>query len=297
MRFFKLSVHFDSTRATSLHGEHNIDTPPSLSNFLTSSLNSLYSTKQKANPTANMTSLANRNRLRKNDPKPLHSRWGDVSISTPTEGSWCQYNNPHKSTQRHEGYGPGYVPEGAPRVVPRPKLQRNKDNYHAYGGYQMEGRSAASSSSSLESSRSSSPSFASKGKGKGASLNPRRLSTLFGLTKDVDGEDQHSANARPEFAYKPIRYDYSSDMATRAASPRFHYIANATTSPRHFNGAGSSEQQPRYMPGSSNDSLHYHAVDAHELPQQQHSASADKSRFSTRRLTMVMVPDAEDMYG
>lgn len=243
-----------------------------------------------------MTSLAPRNRLRRNEPKPLHSRWGDVSISTPTEGSWCQYNNPHKSTQRHEGYGPGYVPEGAPRVVPRPKLQRNKDNYHTYGGYQMEGGSAASSSSSLESSRSTSPSFAGKGKGKGVSLNPRRLSIRLGLTKDVDGGDQHSGNVRNEFAYRPIRYDYSSDMASRTASSRFHYITSTTTSPRHFDEAESSEQ-PRYMPGSSSDSLHYHAVDAHGLPQQQHTGSTDKSRFSTRRLTMVMVPDAEDMYG
>lgn len=241
--------------------------------------------------TTNMTSLAPRNRLRKNDPKPLHSRWGDVSISTPTEGSWCQYNNPHQSTQRHEGYGPGYVPEGAPRVLSRPKLPRNKDNYHTYGGYQVEGGSAASSSSSLSSSRSTSPSFAGNGKGKGA-LNPRRLSMRLGLTKDADAGDQQPANVRPEFAYKPIKHDYSSDMASRSAS-RFHYISS---SPRHFNEVESNER-PRFLPGSSNDYLHCYAGDGRGSPQQQQNASADKNRYSTKRLTMAMVPDADDMYG
>lgn len=243
--------------------------------------------------TIKMNSLAPRNRLRKNDSKPLHSRWGDVSISTPTEGSWSQYNNPRTSAQRHEGYGPGYVPEDAPRVLSRPKQHRNKSNYHTYGGYQVEG---SSSSTSLSSSRSTSPSsFAGKGKGKGA-LNPRRLSMRLGLTKDADGADrQPPANIEPEFAYKPIKYDYSSDMASRSAS-RFHYIAS--TSPRHFNEA-ESRDRPRYVPGSnsSNDYLHSYPVDGRGSPQYQRKGSADKSRSHTKRLTMVMVPDAEDMYG
>ncbi|PWY86016.1 hypothetical protein BO70DRAFT_423169 [Aspergillus heteromorphus CBS 117.55] len=29
--------------------------------------------------------------------KPLHERWGDIDISVPTEGSWNQLDNPHRS--------------------------------------------------------------------------------------------------------------------------------------------------------------------------------------------------------
>lgn len=46
---------------------------------------------------------------------PLHARWGDVAITVPTDGSWCQFDNPHhhhhKGRQQKLSYGPGFVPD------------------------------------------------------------------------------------------------------------------------------------------------------------------------------------------
>ncbi|KAL2013294.1 hypothetical protein VTN00DRAFT_819 [Thermoascus crustaceus] len=64
-------------------------------------------------------------RKRETPRAPLHARWGDVAITVPTDGSWCQFDNPHHRhhhykqgggrgrQQKKKGsyYGPGFVPD------------------------------------------------------------------------------------------------------------------------------------------------------------------------------------------
>ena len=272
-----------------------------------------------------MANLVPLTRFRRNDSKPLHSRWGDVSITTPTEGSWCQYNNSHHSAQRWREYGPGYVPEGAPRVLSRPRMRKDGGNHNGYNGDGVEGESAPSSSSSSSSLSSRSGSPFSSGKGMGA-LNPRRLSMRLGRTKDVDGEQgqQQSMNTKPEFAYKPVRQDYSTEVNHRASG--FRYIP---ASPEYVDEAEMIKlssltprlDQPLYIPGDSSDGLDNYGEEevvmqgrrgsallprrallgtSRQYQQQQQKNVAPiekKKRHSRRRLTTVMVPGVEDMYG
>lgn len=273
-----------------------------------------------------MANLAPLTRFRKNDRKPLHSRWGDVSITAPTEGSWCQYDNPHKSAQRWRGYGPGFVPETAPRAVSRPRTRRDGGNHNGYRGDEVEER-ASNSSSSSSSMSSRNGSLSTSGKGMGA-LNPRRLSMRLGLAKDVDGgqgQRRQSINTKPEFAYKPTRQDYTTEVNHRAS--RFRYIP---ATPEYFDEVEmmnlssltpSRADQPRYIPGNSSEgSEHYGDEETamqsrrgstlfprralpgtsrqHQHQQQGNVVPVDKKkRHSRRPLTTVMVPGAEDIYG
>ncbi|GAD93489.1 conserved hypothetical protein [Paecilomyces variotii No. 5] len=58
-----------------------------------------------------MTKVINVFRRERSQRAPLHARWGDVGITVPTEGSWSQFDNPHKARRERNGYGPGFVPD------------------------------------------------------------------------------------------------------------------------------------------------------------------------------------------
>lgn len=151
----------------------------------------------------------------------------------------------------------------------------------------------------------------------------------LGLAKDVDGEQgqrRQSINTKPEFAYKPTRQDYTTEVNHRAS--RFRYIP---ATPEYFDEVEmmnlssltpSRADQPRYIPGGSSEGLENYgdeetAMQSHRgstlfprralpgtLRQHQHQQQEDvvpmdkkKKRHSRRPLTTVMVPGAEDMYG
>lgn len=266
------------------------------------------------------------NRFRKHDShKPLHARWGDVSITAPTEGSWCQYDNPHKSAQRRLGYGPGYVPDGPRRASISPAQHYEDDE---------EDEEALEAEHNTSSRRMS-------------TLNPRRLSMRLSRTKSPDGQQKQQQRPggidRTEFAYKPIKQDYSTEVAETAhkRESRFRYIP---ASPQYLeesersqsvsSGSGSAfssssssygyeyghlsrsggplrygvgvddevelhrgqrDRASRVFPmGSSTISGQGHG---HRQSNGLSVSGERKKRYSTRRLTTVMVPDPEDMYG
>ena len=248
------------------------------------------------------------NRFRKHDSsRPLHARWGDVSITAPTEGSWCQYDSAHQSAQKRCGYGPGYVPERRPRVLPsRPKQHPDHD------------KDEESSTSSSQRN-----SFAIN------NLNPRRLSMLLSRPKPVEGggegrQRQRDIESGVDFAYKPIKHDYSTEVAeiSHNRRSRFRYIP---TSPPygdleaigpHSQSASPYDQDswversdgPRRHQGHSALRYEDDIDDDYEEEDRDHRAyrgsfyprrmvGLEKKRYSSRRMTTVMVPDAEDIYG
>lgn len=251
-------------------------------------------------------------RLRRHDAsRPLHARWGDVAITAPTEGSWCQYDNPHKSAQRRDGYGPGYVPDG-------------------YRAPREEGHEEEKDGNEDEKKRNASP--ISMG-----NLNSRRLSMCLSRTKTPERE-QERPQRQPqhprvynEFAYKPIKHDYSTEVAEVAGdhrASRFRYIP---ASPRYFEELemigsrsqsvssddsrgrrgydcveeeGEEQEQDRptsRAPGSRGSiaSLPKRVLSSSSVMRQRNrnGLSNEKKRYSSRRMTTVMVPDAKDIYG
>lgn len=258
------------------------------------------------------------NRFRKHDShKPLHARWGDVSITAPTEGSWCQYDNPHKSTQRRLGYGPGYVPDGFRRASIFPSQHYEDDE---------EDEEVLSAEHNTLSRRMS-------------TFNPRRLSMRLSRTKSPDGKQPQQQRPcgidKTDFAYKPIKQDYSTEVAEKAhkresrfryipASPQYleesersqsvssgsssygygHGHLSRSGSPLRYGVGvddefeihrGQRDRGSRVFPmGSSTISGQGHG---HRLSDGLSVPGDRKKRYSTRRLTTVMVPDPEDMYG
>ncbi|KAJ5373974.1 hypothetical protein N7517_005980 [Penicillium concentricum] len=154
--------------------------------------------------------------FRKSDStKPLHARWGDVSISVPTDGSWNQYDNPHRPVKERSSYGPGYVPDCSPQ----------DRNAHQVKEDDQDDDDKSVCSEASTSSRRSSLSF--------GGLRPGRLSVrLASRPKQLRGESQierdaqRSEQKRNEFAYRPIQQDYTSELVENATQPsnRFRYI-------------------------------------------------------------------------
>ncbi|CAI7663474.1 unnamed protein product [Penicillium glandicola] len=187
-----------------------------------------------------MAGMVNRplSRFRKPDSqKPLHARWGDVSISVPTDGSWNQYDNPHRPVKERSAYGPGYVPDCSPQDRnPRPVKEGDPDD---------DDKSVCSVAST--SSRRSSLSL--------GGLRPGRLSVrLASRPKHLRGESQAERDAqqseqkRNEFAYRPIQQDYTSEVVENTTQPtnRFKYIP---TNGRYIESSGT--ETPRSQSVSS----------------------------------------------
>ncbi|KAJ5632439.1 hypothetical protein N7490_008778 [Penicillium lividum] len=154
---------------------------------------------------------------RPESPRPLHARWGDVAISVPTEGSWNQYDNPHRPAQEErQTYGPGFVPHCHPSDKSGIPSNENDEDHKI-----------ASSRSST--SRRNSLSL--------GALRPGRLSVrLASRPKHRRGEVQQERDTqqdRTDFAYKPIRQDYPLESTEESkpvkqkqnvATPPFKYI-------------------------------------------------------------------------
>lgn len=145
-----------------------------------------------------MASLVNSSldliRRRKTQKHPhLHARWGDVSISAPTEGSWTQFNNPYQ--REKVNYGPGFVPG----------CSADDDNSSDEEETSQEGRSKKSVLKSRRLTRMLSP------------------STLNTTTSKKSQERENQAG----FEYKPVRPDYAQEVAEKVDKqnvPRFRYV-------------------------------------------------------------------------
>ncbi|KAJ5734447.1 hypothetical protein N7493_003233 [Penicillium malachiteum] len=219
---------------------------------------------------------------RPGDSKPLHTRWGDVAISVPTEGSWNQYDNPHRPTQEQpQIYGPGFVPDFVPSANrPRHRVHNSKKKDHDDEDEEekeedeQRTRPPVTRSASVSSSRRNSLSL--------GSLHPGRLSVrLASRPKHLRGEnkderDLHKRDSqRTDFAYKPIHQDYTaeiSETSRRAQTPPFKYIPT--------NGRYVEEiPTPNYIPSRSQSAMSHRSSRTHR----DSIDSLDGDRIFTRR--------------
>lgn len=245
--------------------------------------------------------------FRKSEPsKPLHPRWGDVDISAPTDGSWNQYDNPHRSDRQRSLNRLGHVPGVSPhRNLPQVRKADYDDDNRSV-------RSASSSVShrsisSLESKRSGRPSV-------------RLASRLKGHDNKSRSEDSHHGSSRTGFRYRPIQSEnkYQQPETSTPFSSRFKYIP---TSERYL--------QPRTARSeslSSSHSSHAESVDGSfdssqisrtsthdgtQVTQSSRSSVLSPARWITpvsistprksasfvQPMTMTMVPDSDELYG
>lgn len=232
--------------------------------------------------------------------KPLHSRWGDVAITVPTEGSWSQYNNPHRRSRKYEydlkgEYGPGHGSEHSVRRHRHRHLPSDEE--------------VNKSTTSNIGSPASSSSRRTPNNQRNISLR-RRLSLNRRSTEPTSTEEANPKEKEPvtktDFAYKPINQDYPTEIAEnqgtnlrRANTARFRYIPASARyreefgeiperSPSRSKGSSVSEEKKnRCREGAKRASV----VSSLSLSSTSTSSSASK------RLTTAMVPDAEDIYG
>ncbi|KAJ5532409.1 hypothetical protein N7494_008961 [Penicillium frequentans] len=264
---------------------------------------------------------------RPDSPRPLHARWGDVAISVPTEGSWNQYNNPHRPAQEErQTYGPGFVPQDRPSSRTDGSYKKNHHQEDSMG---------RPSRSSTHNSRRNSLSI--------GTLRTGRLSVrLASRPKHLRGESQperdtHQQEAqRTDFAYKPIRQDYlakATEESKQADTTPFKYIPTngryleeipAAAPPRsqsemshrssysrrdslaesldeRLSRRGSHQEDDRRSLhsslGDSSDSSSSRRN--YDMPRRGTSpfVPADRRRGSLMRpMTLAMVPDPEDLY-
>lgn len=266
--------------------------------------------------------------------KPLHSRWGDVAISVPTDGSWNQYDNPHKRVPTRQRYGPGFVANCSPTDGAPPR-QHNE--------YKHEKR------------KHSKMGTTSMVQGDSISLGVlcRERHSLRLTSRPKPSERVHLARVdypQPErkargFAYKPIRQDYPAEVTekSQANANRFRYIPTsgrylqdnpATTARSQSQGSYRNTQtggnfaaslegneggreQPRFksQPCRSQQEDDCHNLRSsfgdnfgssstrrnHGLPPRRRTsptlATKDRKRASSLKpMTLAMVPDPEELY-
>ena len=176
---------------------------------------------------------------RPESPKPLHSRWGDVAISVPTDGSWNQYDNPHRIPRR-PSYGPGFVPDCSPSEK---KLHQVNEEENDEADDDNQSTSTASSIS-----RRNSLSLGDLGGIRAGRISIR----LASRPKHLRGEtlmerDSQIDQRRPEFEYKPIQNDYVTGVSESSSqrTPRYHYIPASGSYLEDIPGASPRSQSAR----------------------------------------------------
>lgn len=300
----------------------------------------LFSTRPTGSNKATMASIVGRplNRLRRSDTyKPLHERWGDVAISAPTDGSWNQFDNPHQTSHRTLGYGPGFVPEHPPRGA----VSHTEENVPSTRSTK---RQSTFSMSTLNPRRLS------------VRLAPRSKHAVDSTIHELTGPDLDQ-DRRTEFAYKPIHQDYPTEVAEHVAthdhpSPRFRYIpatpryaedmgmpspyASSSSSSTSFSRSRESVRLGGAVDRRDRDRHTMYSDDLNEEDEDEYcsyrpdrsssrlsrsgfrrsadysqrasslfagrtvgASSSEKNRYrsSARYLTTDMVPDADDIYG
>lgn len=165
---------------------------------------------------------------RSDSPKPLHARWGDVAISVPTDGSWNQYENPHRPPPERQPYGPGFVPDSllSDRLHDTLGSNATRESMLRSGDPDEDNKSTSTGKASVASvSRRNSLSL--------GGLRSTRLSIrLASRPKHLRGESplerasHYGEQKKPEFAYKPIHQDYTAEISEKGERPahRYRYI-------------------------------------------------------------------------
>ncbi|OKL56450.1 hypothetical protein UA08_08220 [Talaromyces atroroseus] len=153
--------------------------------------------------------------IRRHKPRQhhLHSRWGDVGITPPVEGSWSQINNPYLRGEKK--YGPGFVP--ALDVDDKEVLLVNH-----YDGDTSEHESFAEGEQEEEQEKrekTTDPKHLSKA---------RRLTRIL-LPSSVNTSARKSAEKGKvgEFLYTPINANYAQEVEEHAmmqSRPGFRYV-------------------------------------------------------------------------
>ncbi|KAJ6084171.1 hypothetical protein N7486_010971 [Penicillium sp. IBT 16267x] len=264
---------------------------------------------------------------RPDSPRPLHARWGDVAISVPTEGSWNQFNNPYRSAQEErQTYGPGFVPHDRPS---------NRTDTSYKDNDQKEDRVSRLARSSTPVSRRNSLSMGGLRHGR---LSVRLASRPKNLRDEAQPErDAHQQESqRTDFAYKPIRRDYTvetTDKSKPAGTNPFKYIPTNGRYLEEIPAAGHLHSQSAMSHRSSHSrrdsfteslgerfcrrgshheddrrSLHSSIGDSsdssssrenYDMPRRCTSpfVPADRKRASLMKpMTLAMVPNPEDLY-
>ncbi|KAF7715764.1 Uncharacterized protein PECH_006209 [Penicillium ucsense] len=159
--------------------------------------------------------------------KPLHTRWGDVAISVPTDGSWNQYENPHRAQER-QLYGPGFVPDCSP-------ADRSRDGSvrHGLARRKIKNGNVDEYGTGIIAERTSDESISRRQSLSWGGLRPNRLSVRLasrpsqrcGDSLQTPGGESREQK-KPEFAYKPIRQDYPSEISDTPdhSKHRYRYI-------------------------------------------------------------------------
>ncbi|RJE24232.1 hypothetical protein PHISCL_03442 [Aspergillus sclerotialis] len=190
------------------------------------------------------------NPFRKQEPaKPLHSRWGDVSITVPTEGSWSQYNNP-SGRHRKADYGPGYVPDCTSSSAHRPRHSHHHKHHKP-----------PSSTTSILSEESTSPmdsASSHRSSSITATLNPRRLSMRLSPRPRTPSAQHHYneeksrliTTPRNDFAYKPIKVDYPAEVAETQASQLHSHVHGENQVKRANSTSSSRSGRFKYIPAT-----------------------------------------------
>lgn len=166
---------------------------------------------------------------RPESPKPLHARWGDAAISVPTDGSWNQYDNPHRPPPDRQSYGPGFVPDCPPSDRVHDALGSNSTRERVAKSRDLNEDNGDNKSPSTDRgsviSRRNSPSL--------GGLRATRLSVrLASRPKYLRGESSlerashYAEHKKLEFAYKPIYQDYPAEISEKAERTphRYRYI-------------------------------------------------------------------------
>lgn len=267
--------------------------------------------------------------FRKHDsPKPqsqlkshsLHTRWGDAAISAPTDGSWTQHSTStthqsSSSTRRSQStYSSRSKSKSKNKTMDKPAYEVE----YAPRTHQPTEPRPSSTLTPTSTSTSTSTSFSRR---LSMRLSPRSKSSR----SDCDtSERQPLVERRAQFAYKPIHQDYLSEVAEKtAAAPPPRITVDRRDEPSLSPSPASSASRFRYIPayprydeefarsrlsraysvssrGSfrAGDDDHWdEGFNSGSCSRSGSSASAAKKRVSARRMTMTMVPDAEEIYG
>ncbi|RHZ72898.1 hypothetical protein CDV55_101071 [Aspergillus turcosus] len=260
----------------------------------------------------------------------LHTRWGDAAISAPTDGSWTQHSTstthqPSSSTHRSQStYRSKSKSQNKNKTTDKPAYEVE----YAPRTHQPTEPRPSSTLTPTSTSTSTSTSFSRR---LSMRLSPRSKSSR----SDCDtSERQPLVERRAQFAYKPIHQDYPSEVAEKtAAAPRPRITVDRRDEPSLSpSPASSASLSPSPSPASSrfryipayprydeefarsrlsraysvssrgsfragDDDNWDEGFNSGSCSRSGSSASAAKKRVSARRMTMTMVPDAEEIYG
>lgn len=234
----------------------------------------------------------------------LHSRWGDVSISVPTEGSWSQYDTSHHLTRHKNDHSSGYASEQnshpARHRHPHPHPQSDDED-----GCESTA-STSTDTTSTSSSRRNSILLNTLNPARHISMR-RRLSSRphpphrhtqshsnshspapsETQLEDILDENEHLITEKQnDFAYRPIRRDYPSEVAESRQSQ---------TNRSHGHGQSQSQSQRqnplyrtntntstrfRYIPASASGSRYREEFG--EIPPRSQSACSGSGSSRSR---------------